>query len=126
MLERAIQSYLSECTVAAGETVQCGWLVFRVVDVGPPVTLESLDFKRVASFTRDLSRAEGIYREQQEMLKRHGVEEELWGRENDSFLADARRYDCLSGGWNCRVLPAGVTSPDGYEQMHEPMNNNRI
>ncbi|GFE82794.1 hypothetical protein GCM10011487_47940 [Steroidobacter agaridevorans] len=31
----------------------------------------------MASFTRDLSRAEAIYRDQQAMLRRHGVEEEL-------------------------------------------------
>jgi hypothetical protein len=72
MLEQAIQSYLSSRKVAVGETVVCGWLVFRVTGFGPPIKLESLDFMRMASFTTDLRRAEVIYREQQEMLRRHG------------------------------------------------------
>ena len=62
MLERAIQAYLSRRRVAVGETVECGWLVFRVTGLGPPIKLESLDFIRVASFTTDLNRAEVIYR----------------------------------------------------------------
>jgi hypothetical protein len=57
MLRQAIQTYLSTRTVEVGETVQCGWLVFRVLEVGPPVKLEGLDFVRMASFTADLSRA---------------------------------------------------------------------
>lgn len=77
MLGRAIEAFLSGRRVAVGETVQAGWLVFRVVGLGPPLKLESLDFVRMASFTTDLSRAEVIYRDQQAMLRRHGVEEEL-------------------------------------------------
>ena len=77
MLKEAIQTCLLARTVKVGETVQCGWLVLRIVNVGPPAKLESLDFVHMASFTTDLSRAEDIYREQQEVLKRRGVKEEL-------------------------------------------------
>lgn len=76
MLDRAILAFLSDRRVAVGETVQAGWLVFRVADLGPPVKLESLDFLHMASFTTDLGRAEVIYRDQQAMLSCHGVEEE--------------------------------------------------
>jgi hypothetical protein len=91
MLERAIQSYLSSRRVAAGETVECGWLVFRVTELGPPIKLESLDFMRMASFTTDLHRAEVIYREQQEMLRRHGVEEELCTARHSAIVSKSYR-----------------------------------
>lgn len=41
MLDRAIQAFLSGRRVVVGETVQAGWLVFRVADPGPPVKLEA-------------------------------------------------------------------------------------
>lgn len=76
MIERMVAAYLADQNAAVGETVQFGWLIFRVVEVGPPVVIESLDFKNMASFTRDLSEAESIYRAQQEKLNMHGVKEE--------------------------------------------------
>jgi hypothetical protein len=91
MLERAIQAYLSSRRITVGETVECGWLVFRVTELGPPIKLESLDFIRMASFTTDLSRAEVIYREQQEMLLRHGVEEELCTVRHSAIVSKSYR-----------------------------------
>lgn len=91
MLEQAIRAYLSSRTVAVDETVQCGWLVFRVVAIGPPVELESLDFVHMASFTRDLSRAEVIYRAQHEVLKRHSVGEELCTLRHSAIVSKSYR-----------------------------------
>jgi hypothetical protein len=76
MIERAIQEYLASCKVAVGETVQLGWLILRIAELGPPAVVESLDFKHMASFTRDLSSAECVFLKQQAMLKAHEVEEE--------------------------------------------------
>jgi NAD(P)-dependent dehydrogenase (short-subunit alcohol dehydrogenase family) len=44
---------VSNRTVEIGETVQCGWLVFRVLEVGPPVILEGLDFVRAFAYEDD-------------------------------------------------------------------------
>jgi hypothetical protein len=77
VIERIIQGYLADRHVAVGETVQAGWLMFHVVAIGPPIELQILDFKRMASFTRDLTRADEIYRLQHKTLERHQVEEEL-------------------------------------------------
>lgn len=76
MIVKAVQQYLATRSVAVGEIVHAGWLVFRVVDVGPPIELESLDFKKVASFTRDLSEAEAIAEMQAKALRALSVQEE--------------------------------------------------
>ena len=76
MIEDALQRYLLNRKIAAGEVVHAGWLVFRIAKVGPPPEFESLDFKKVASFTRDLSEAEAIFRMQSDMLRKHSVSEE--------------------------------------------------
>lgn len=70
-----VAAYLADRNAAVGETVQLGWLIFRIAEVGPPAVIESLDFKNIASFTRDLRAAESIYRTQQEKLNMHGAKE---------------------------------------------------
>ncbi|NHQ82823.1 hypothetical protein HA051_14720 [Chromobacterium vaccinii] len=57
MIVHSVQQYLATRAVAVGEIVHAAWLVFRVAELGPPVELESLDFKNIASFTRDLNEA---------------------------------------------------------------------
>lgn len=76
MIVQAIQQYLATRPVVAGEIVHAGWLVFRVVSEGPPAELESLDFKNLASFTKDLSEAEAIFAMQANTLRTHAAEEE--------------------------------------------------
>ena len=71
-----IQAFLAARRIAPGETVQFGWLVFRIAEVGPPIRLESLDFKNMASWTEDLSRAEEVHAQQSAALKTRGVAEE--------------------------------------------------
>jgi hypothetical protein len=130
MLERAIQTYLSTRRVAVGETVQCGWLILWVTELGPPIRLESLDFMRMASFTADLSRAEVIYREQQAMLRRHGVEEELCTISHsaivsrsynpghpDAFLKRDAAVEGHSSGWYVGVTddPLSMEDPSTFE-----------
>ncbi len=76
MIVPAIQQYLATRPVVAGEIVHAGWLVFRVASEGPPIELESLDFKNIASFTRDLSEAEAIFEMQASALRKHAAKEE--------------------------------------------------
>lgn len=126
MLDHAIQTFLSGRRVVVGETVQAGWLVFRVADLGPPVKLESLDFVRMASFTTDLSRAEDIYRDQQAMLRRHGVDEELCTVMHSAIVSKSYRpghpsaflkrdaaIEGHSSGWYVGVLNEPFSMDDG-------------
>lgn len=76
MIVDSVQQYLATRPVSVGEIVHAGWLVFRVVGIGPPVELESLDFKKVASFTRDLSEAEAIFEMQANALRACSAQEE--------------------------------------------------
>jgi hypothetical protein len=76
MIEQAVQKYLADGRVVVGEIVHAGWLVFRIASEGPPAELESLDFKNIASFTKDLSEAEAIFEMQADMLRIHSAEEE--------------------------------------------------
>lgn len=114
MLDRAIQAFLSGRRVVVGETVQAGWLVFRVADLGPPVKLESLDFVHMASFTTDLSRAEVIYRDQQAMLRRHGVDEELCTVMHSAivFLKRDAAIEGHSSGWHVGVINDPLSMDD--------------
>jgi hypothetical protein len=76
MIEQAVQKYLAGRRVVVGEIVHASWLIFRIAGEGPPVELESLDFKDVASFTRDLREAETIFEMQANMLRTHSAEVE--------------------------------------------------
>ncbi len=76
MIVHSVQRYLATRSVAVGEIVHAGWLVFRVAEIGPPVELESLDFKKIASFTRDLSEAEAIFEMQANALQARSAQEE--------------------------------------------------
>lgn len=59
-----------------GETVEFGWLVFRVCGTPSALDVESLDFQAMASFTTDLSRALHVHQQQMDLLGEAGVEQE--------------------------------------------------
>ncbi len=70
MLQEAVREYLAGRTVAEGEIVAAGWLLFRIGRVGPPIEFESLDFTPAAAFTTDLTKAEEIFAQQFELQRR--------------------------------------------------------
>lgn len=72
-LKSLVQRFLANRPHQAGETVQCGWFVFRIAKSGSPPEIESLDMKRIASFTPDFTEAEKIYRMQNDIVNRHRV-----------------------------------------------------
>jgi hypothetical protein len=76
MIEQNLQKYLASHPIAKGEIIHAGWLVFRIANDTHPVILESLDFKSVGSFTKDLAVAEAIFEMQANRLRMHAVEEE--------------------------------------------------
>ena len=57
-----------------GETVEFGWFIFNVVKDGGRLDIETLDFKDMASFTRDFTVVEQVYAQQMELLDEEGVE----------------------------------------------------
>lgn len=69
MIVQLIDEFLANRAVTADQTIEFGWLIFKIRAVGPPLLLESLDFRAVASFTTDLSEAERIHQLQIAILK---------------------------------------------------------
>ena len=61
LIKSLVQQFLSERPHSAGETVQFGWFIFRIAEGGQPPRIESLDFRRMTSFTDDFSEAQRIH-----------------------------------------------------------------
>jgi len=70
MLRESALSYLQNQETKVGETVQLGWFWFRIVEGDDGIDIETLDFKKMASFTRDFQITEQIYWAQNETLRR--------------------------------------------------------
>jgi len=75
MLRESTLEYLSTRVAKLGETVQFGWLVFRVTENEGKMDVETLDFKSIGSFTNDFEIAERIHWAQHETLRRVGEPE---------------------------------------------------
>ena len=69
-----VLEFLSHRPVKDGESVEYGWFIFRTIVENGCVDLETLDFKAMASFTRDLSVVERIHNEQTGLLRGQRVE----------------------------------------------------
>jgi hypothetical protein len=68
-------------TVKHGESVEYGWFIFQTVVENGQLDLETLDFRDLASFTRDFGPVERIDAEQSAVLAKQRVEQEscaLW------------------------------------------------
>lgn len=59
-----------------GETVEFGWLVFRVCGTPSALDVETLDFQAMASFTTDLSQALHVHQRQMDLLEEANAEAE--------------------------------------------------
>jgi hypothetical protein len=135
-INQAVQSYLAPRRVRAGETVQFGWLIFRIAEPGPPAVLESLDFKQMASFTRDLSAAERVWRAQHNRLREHDATEEPCSLQHSAIVSKSyrpghseafiKRDTALEGhssGWYVGVLNEQLSMDDegsfGLKSLYE-------
>lgn len=129
-LKELVQLFLSERPHKAGETVQFGWLWFRVVKEGSPPEVESLDMKRMASFTTDFSEAERILRQQNEVTNRYGVEPDACSLMHTAMVSTSYRpghpdaflkHDAPSGdrdsGWYVGVYndPIDLDDADSFQ-----------
>ena len=67
-LRANVLDFLSDRTVKHGESVEYGWFIFHTVLENGRMDLETLDFKAMASFTRDFQTVERIHTEQSAVL----------------------------------------------------------
>src|SRR5687768_12940810 len=80
-LRANVLDFLSDRTVKHGESVEHGWFIFQTVVENGRMDLETLDFRAMASFTRDFGTVERIDREQRAVLAEQQLEPErcaLW------------------------------------------------
>lgn len=75
-LKEIVQRYLATVPHRVGETVQLGWFVFRIADDSVPPEIETLDFRKMGSFTTDFTFAERIRALQTDALGRYDVKSE--------------------------------------------------
>ncbi len=87
LLKCLAQEYLATTPFKAGETVQLGWFVFRIVDNNSPPELEMLDFVKMASFTADFSKAEEIREQQTAILTQTDSEAEECTHNQAAFVS---------------------------------------
>lgn len=75
VMKSLVQKFLFDRPHEAGQTVQFDWFIFRIAKRGQPPRIESLDFRKMASFTEDFSEAERIHSLQLAVLSQFGVVE---------------------------------------------------
>jgi hypothetical protein len=116
-MKSAIEAYLSGRQHKAGETVQFGWFVFRIAAAGSPPSIESLDFRQMASFTDDFRMAEQIAASQTETLRSFSVSDcpctlmqsalvsvSYSPGHHDAFLQRQESTDASDSGWYVGIL----------------------
>jgi hypothetical protein len=117
VITELVRTYLQDRPVSKGETIEFGWLILRVREVGPPLELESLDFVAMASFTSDLGEVERIHQLQRALLARHAIDGEPCTLQHsaivsasytpghpDAFLQRESATDGHASGWYLGVL----------------------
>lgn len=133
-LKTRIQDYLSKRPHKAGETVQYGWFIFRVAEEGKPPRLESLDFKKLDSFTEDFTEAEKIHDLQVSAAVDLALSESpctLWhsalvsksytpGRE-DAFLERQEAAEENDSGWYVGVFDEELDMDDVESFTHRSL-----
>lgn len=129
-LKNLVLDFLADRPHQAGETVQCGWFVFRIVRSGSPPEIETLDMKRFASFTTDFTEAERICQLQNEIINRHQVDASTCSLRHSALVSKSYspgnsevflKHDRLSGdtdsGWYVGVHeePLDMSDVDSFE-----------
>lgn len=131
-----VLDFLSTRAVKHGESVEYGWFIFQTVIENGQLELESLDFRAIASFTRDLGPVERIDAEQSAVLAKQRVEPErcaLWHAAliSRSYTPGAQRafmerldpLDNNKSGWYIGVAddPLDVNDPANlhFQSLYE-------
>jgi hypothetical protein len=74
-IKTLVQKFLAKHPHKVGETVKFGWFIFGIAGLGNPPRVESLDFRKMGSFSDDFSEAERIHSLQNAALVEAGVTE---------------------------------------------------
>lgn len=75
MIREKVLNYISKNSVKPGETVEFGWFVFKATGEGDKASdVETLDFNKMASFTKNFDRVEEISSSQVNALKKQKLE----------------------------------------------------
>ena len=80
-IRSSVLDWLANRTVKHGESVEYGWFIFQTVVENGRTDLETLDFRAMATFTRDFGAVEQINAEQLAVLMQQRTEPEwcaLW------------------------------------------------
>lgn len=130
-IKALLQEFLSSRPHKAGETIQFGWFIFQIAQPGPPPRIESLDFRRMASFTEDFSEAERIHAAQKDALGKFNATETdctLWQSalvsvsyspgHADAFLKRDRSMNGNDSGWYVGVFddPADMSDVASFSR----------
>ncbi|MDX1944403.1 MAG: hypothetical protein SFU86_03275 [Pirellulaceae bacterium] len=104
-----VLDFLSTRTVKHGESVEYGWFIFHTVVENGRLDLETLDFRAMASFTRDFGPVERIHAEQSAVLAIQRVEPE-W---------------CAS--WHAALISRSYTpgAPGAFMERLDPLDDNK-
>jgi len=129
-----VQKFLSERTHKAGETVQFGWFVFKIVERGQPPRIQSLDFRQMASFTDDFSEAERIHSLQIAALKQFEASEcpctllqyalvsvSYSPERDDVFIERQQPTDASDSGWYVGIFNDGRDMNDIASFTHRSL-----
>lgn len=129
-LKDLVLDFLADRPHQAGETVQCGWFVFRIVRSGSPPEIETLDMKRFASFTTDFTESERICQLQNQVIRQYQVDaspcslrhsalvSKSYSSENSEvFLKHDRLCGGSDSGWYVGVHeePLDMNDVDSFE-----------
>jgi hypothetical protein len=131
-----VLDFLSTRTVKHGESVEYGWFIFRTVVENGLLDLETLDFRDMASFTRDFTPVERIDSAQSAMLAIQRAEPEwcsLWHAAHISrsytpgspcaFMERLDRLENSKSGWYIGVAddPLDVNEPANlhFQSLYE-------
>jgi hypothetical protein len=134
VIEQFLREYVADRHIEIGQSVQFGWLIFRIEELGPPIEFASLDFLSMASFTRDLRRAERAHFLQKQALEAFSADAEdcsLWhaalvslSYEPGHPKAFLHRTDPLEGnhsGWYVGMRDDPLDLNDGSSFGHKSL-----
>lgn len=111
-MKNDILKYLKSIKASAGETVEYGWFIFRIVSNGDDIDIETLDFNEMAKFTKDISIAADIHYNQMQVLKKYNenpercnlqqyavISNSLESNSNEIFMNRAQPNNENDSGW---------------------------
>lgn len=134
MLRESSLEYLRIQNAQAGETVQCGWFIFKVIEGPQGLDLITLDFKAIASFTDDFQIPEQVHWAQQESLSRLSASAQHCTLANSALVSRAYRPGALNvylercepvsegdSGWYVGVIHELLDLNDAKSFVHQSL-----